>query len=368
MAPDPSGSADSPASATSPTSPGFDAGVTLADRMRGHAGSHSHLYAVLMRQLASDWESGGPVREICSGWEDAPRGCVVQLRLLAGLFRIVLSDRAPQLVGFYPCLGGREPATDAWPAVRGVLRTHVEELHEALQIAPQTNEVGRSAALLVAVFDAVRRSGLSKVRLLEPGASAGLNLLVDRFRFADRGWSFGPRDSPVVIVDSVVGHVEPVPFEVVERRGCDLFPVDPLSPQGRLRLRSFVWPFHVERHERLSAALQVAAREPVQVDAAPAGEWLDRQLAAGVPDDVLTVVWQSITEQYWSAAETTRVRAVVSAAVRGGRVAHVSMEYPERAGEASAELVVSGPGTSATRRLGRVADHGIPVTLAAGQR
>ena len=359
---------DPRASAALPTLLGFDAGVTMADRMRAHAGGGAHLYAELMRAMAADWESGGVVREICRGWEDAPRGSVVQLRLLAGLFRIVLTDRAPELVGFYSCLGGQEPAADAWPAVRDVLRAHVEELHEALEIAPQTNEVGRSAALLVAVFDAVRRSGLSKVRLLEPGASAGLNLLVDRFRFVDRGWSFGPRDSPVVIVDSVIGHVEPVRFEVVERRGCDLFPVDPLSPQGRLRLRSFVWPFHVERHERLSGALRVAAREPVHVDAAPAGEWLDGQLTAGVPDDVLTVVWQSITQQYWPAAETARVRTAVSEAGRGGRVVHASMEYPQRAGEAAAELVVSGPGSFSTRRLGIVADHGIPVTLEAGHR
>ena len=57
-------------------------------------------------------------------------------------------------------------------------------------------------------------------------------------------------------------------FEIVSRRGCDLYPVDAASEEGALRLRSFVWPFQVGRHERLSGALAVARRESVVVDAA----------------------------------------------------------------------------------------------------
>lgn len=108
---------------------------------------------------------------------------MVQLRLLAGVFRIVLRRQAPELALYYESLGGTAGPEGVWPVMRAVMGSHVAELKDALTVAPQTNEVGRSVALLVGLFEVVRRSGLTKIRLLEPGVSAGLNLLVDRFRF-----------------------------------------------------------------------------------------------------------------------------------------------------------------------------------------
>ena len=83
---------------------------TLADRFRAHAGDAQHLYGYAMRAMADDWEAGGPVRQVCAGYEDAPTGSAIQLRLLAGVFRLVLTGAAPQLVPYYPCLGGEQPA------------------------------------------------------------------------------------------------------------------------------------------------------------------------------------------------------------------------------------------------------------------
>lgn len=341
-----------------------DDGATLADRMRQHAGDSDHLYGHLTRSMADDWEAGGPVRRICRGWEDAPPDSVVQLRLLAGLFRIVLTDRAPQLAAYYPCLGGTAPPAQAWRQVRPVLADHAAELHQALTVAPQTNETGRAAALLVGLFDVVRRSGLRRVRLLEPGASAGLNLLVDEFRFVNPGWSFGPESSPLRLVDTVHGHVEPERFEIVERRGCDLSPVDPSTPDGRLRLRSFVWPFHLARHERLTHALAIAERRPPPVEAAPAGQWLEERLAEPTAEPVLTVVWQSITQQYWPVEESARVDDAIGTAARRMPLARVRMEYDGRdTAELSVAVSTDAGGLVAARRLGDVGDHGTPVSL-----
>ncbi len=346
----------------------FDDGATLAERMRAHAGDSGHLYGELMRAMADDWDAGGPVRDICRGWETAPARTVVQLRLLAGLFRIVLTERAPDLVPYYPCLGGTAPPDQAWPAVREVLGRHVDELHTALDVAPQTNEVGRSTALLVGVFEAVRRSGLTKVRLLEPGASAGLNLLVDRFRFEGEGWAFGPVDSPLVMRDCFAGTVEPSAFTVVERRGCDLAPVDPNRAEGALRLRSFVWPFHLERHDRLVHALALARHNPATVDRAGASAWLASQLARQPDEDVLTIVWHSITQMYWPGEESAAVDATLAAAMRRMPLGRVAMEYA--AGAAAARPLVSLGGLAPDGSpdpdpvtLGSVGDHGVPLTV-----
>jgi hypothetical protein len=344
----------------------FDGGPTLADRMRRHAQDRTHLYGELMRAMADDWEAGGPVRDICRGWEEAPTGAVVQLRLLAGLFRIVLTGRAPELEPYYPCLGGEAPPAEAWAHVRPVLAAHERELHEALDIAPQTNEIGRSTALVVGVFEAVRRSGRNRIRLLEPGASAGLNLLVDHVRFEGDGWTSGPADAELVMADCFEGTVRPEPFEIVSRRGCDLEPVDATSEDGALRLRSFVWPFMLERHERLGHALDIARAHPPIVDRAPAAAWLTEQLSDEPADDVLTVVWQSITRQYWPDDEVRAVDGAVRAAAGRMPLAWIAMEYPD--GGPMAEVSLTGLGSEGWPseedvRLGHVGDHGVPMVV-----
>src|SRR5687768_9461602 len=45
-------------------------------------------------------------------------------------------------------------------------RRHIDELHAALAVAPQTNEVGRSVALLAGLFDLVGASGVRRIRLM----------------------------------------------------------------------------------------------------------------------------------------------------------------------------------------------------------
>ena len=79
------------------------------------------LYAVLVRGIARDWETGGPVRDVLAGWEEAPSEAVVDLRLLGGLFRIVLRGRAPALAPFYRSLGGRAGPEGAWDVAREVV-------------------------------------------------------------------------------------------------------------------------------------------------------------------------------------------------------------------------------------------------------
>ena len=342
------------------------AGAALPDRLRAHFGHRDHLYGVLLAEMADDWDAGGVTRQLFAGWEDAESRQFPQLRLLAGLFRVVLRGDAPQLVPFYPCLGGTSDPEEAWAAVRPVLAAHVDELHAALAVAPQTNEPGRSVALLVGLSEAVRRTGLRRVRLLELGASAGLGLLVDRYHLVGRGWSAGPEGSPLVVAGCDAAGFDPEPFAVVERRGCDLEPVDASTEAGGDHLRSFVWPWMLERHARLEGALAVLASEPVAVDRASAGDWLAQRLAEPVGPDVLTVVWHSVTRMYWPQQEVDAVEAALAEARTRMPLAHVAMEIdtsgwgssPPPEGTALPTVTVDGD------VLGTCGHHGPPMTLA----
>lgn len=343
----------------------MDEKTSLSRQFRDHFGHRDHLYGVLLDELAKDLDEGGPTAEICANHMGALRGDAIQLRLLAGIFRIVLRGEAPELVPFHASLGGTAEPGDAWPVLRPVLASHVTELRRALDLAPQTNEVGRSACLAVGLFEAVRRHGLRKIRLLEPGASAGLNLNVDRYRIIGPGWNWGPTDSPLIL-DTEAPGVQPETVTVIERRGCDLSPVNVSTRDGALYLTSFVWPFDLERHDRLAAAIDVAREHPVEVDRAPASDWICEQLARPVADDVLTIIWQSITAQYWPTSELDAVTAAVAEARNRMPLAHVSMEGvpPPQTSDGYA-IDQHGPTTRVDDTfVARSHHHGPPIVLA----
>jgi hypothetical protein len=79
-------------------------------------------------------------------------------------------------------------------------------------------------------------------------------MLLDYYCFHGDNWQFGPSTSKVQLANAITGRVQPEPFTLVTRAGCDLNPVDAATAEGRLLLTSFVWPFDVDRHERLAAA------------------------------------------------------------------------------------------------------------------
>ncbi|MET0740505.1 MAG: DUF2332 domain-containing protein [Candidatus Nanopelagicales bacterium] len=315
------------------------------------------MYADLCKRSAADVLAGGPVLRVAAAHLDAlPK--LTPLRLLGGLHRVVLSGRAPELAAYYPNVGGT--ATDPngrWSAFLATCDRHRDELSKTLDHPPQTNEVGRAAVLVGGLAVALAATGRRPVRLLELGASAGLNLRADRFCVEDRG----PPDSPVHLEHVWRGNVVPaVDIDVVERRGCDLAPVDPTTPEGQLWLTSYVWPDDLARHERLRAAFAVAAAVPAVVDRASVLDWLRDITPAG---GALTVLWHSAVRLYLTTHERAewdrRVAAIGIQARAESPVAHLSLE-PADDVRAYAVRLTTWPG-GMDRTLGTAGAHGIPV-------
>lgn len=336
---------------------------TLRAQGRFCASSGSAMYGDLFELVAADVEAGGVFATILSGHRDAPSRDAVPLRLLGGLHRLVLDGRAVHLRRWYPSTGGTWNAGSAWPEIRDTATGHTDALRAALDQPPQTNEVGRSAALIGGLLH-INQFGLP-IRLFEIGSSAGLNLRADQYRYRFAGGQWGPPDSPVGIDDAWRGALPPGrDVRIVERHGYDIAPIDVGDTDGEMTVLSYVWPDQGARLARLRGAIEVARRVP-----AP----LERQTAASaaaglrLADGALTVLWHSITWQYLSADERDAVRAHVNSlaaqADTRSPFAHLAME-PARSGPGTPirfeVRARSWPGGE-PRVLGECHPHGPPV-------
>lgn len=323
----------------------------------------SPLYGDLLLHAADDLLAGGPTASVLRGHFDDRLSSVLALRLLGGAHALALSGRAPQLAAFYPSAGGtadRQPGSpQAWSALRQTFGEQGDEIRTWLDHPPQTNEVGRAAALLGGLRHIAAEQDLP-MRLIEVGASAGLNLRADKFYVPGDAGSYGNPDSPVVLAGGWQGEAPPqARIEVTERIGGDLSPVDPVTPDGRLRLTAYVWPDQADRLSRLRGAFTIAAQVPAELRAESASATVARtELVPGT----WTVLWHSIFRQYLSDSQRAEladgVAKLGAAATSAARFAYLYLEQ-SRAGGCPVTLV-TWPG-GRRRILGSAPAHGLPV-------
>ncbi|MEO1057361.1 MAG: DUF2332 domain-containing protein, partial [Actinomycetota bacterium] len=238
---------------------------------------------------------------------DAPVDDYHAQRALSGVHWRVLNGDEPPLAAHYGSVGGDNDADAAWPLVRTVLDRQPDEVVKALGHPLQTNEPARSAALIVGLLEVAATTGMP-IRLLEVGASAGLNLHLDKFRFERGDAATGPVDSPVRFVDLwPAGSPRfDTTLRITHRRGCDRDPIDLRSADEHTRLLSYVWPDEQERFALQRGATQIAATDPVVIDASDAADWVERQLDVQLPAGEATVVMHSLVWMYLD--ETTQHR------------------------------------------------------------
>lgn len=347
------------------------AAVMVEHQAQGCASLGSALYAALLRRVAEDIRANGPCADAVAGYEDAPGPQAIALRLLGGVHALVLAGRAAGLAAYYPSAGGGfdpDHPDAAWPVFRATVAEQMAWVRDWMTRPPQTNEVGRANLLIAGLLKAAQAAPLP-VRLFELGASAGLNLRADHFRYAADGFAWGPEDSPVILDEawrgappdwlarSAAAHPR---LPVVQRRGCDLAPIDPLSPGGALALRAYVWPDQIARTARLEGALRLAAQVPAEVVTAGVGDFLaDIQVRPGT----LTVVWHSIMRQYVPAAEWARVEReldrLAAASSPDAAFAYLCFE-PRRVGERHRFRLTGRFGSAPEVTLAEAAPHGLP--------
>ena len=325
----------------------------------------SPMYGALLRRTAAELGRAGPVARVLEPHADATGPAATGLRLLGAVHRLVLDNSARDLARYYPSVGGTWDLEGAWPAYVALLDERHDDVTRWMRRPPQTNEVGRAAALTGGLLRLVDAHPLP-LRLYELGASAGLNLRADRFHYVGAGGGWGPTDSPVQLDPAWTGVPTPVNgrLDIVDRVGCDTDPVDVSTAEGRLVLMSYVWPDQPARLDRLCGAFRVAAEVPAAVRQQSAAG-----LVAGLDlvDGTLTVLWHSVMWQYLDRAERTAVdegvRRLGSTATERAPFAHVFLEPRRRTPAAEHEFLVvleRWPGGDWTV-LGQAHPHGVPV-------
>jgi hypothetical protein len=321
----------------------------------------SPIYGDLLDRAAADFERGGPSAGLLAGHEDDPLGSALPLRFLGAVHRLVLSGRAPRLAEFYPSAGGvRDGGDERWSAFAATLEREADALPELVDRPVQTNEVGRAVALLGGFMLIGAETGLP-LRLLEIGASAGLNLRFDHYRYDLGETVLGDPASGVRFDQPFAERTPPadgIPA-VAERRGCDRNPLDAASADDRLTLLSYVWPDQTLRIEHLRAALEIGARVPARIDNADAGDWATGVLSESV-SGVTTVLFQSIVAQYLSEESSQKLEtAVMEAGARATPDAPFARLWMEPANELADVRLKLWPG-GAERLIARAGYHGVP--------
>src|SRR5262249_46962829 len=145
----------------------------------------------------------------------------------------------------------------AYPAFRAFVLANRDALAPLLvERGTQTNEVRRCTYLLPAFVFATTRAR-RPLAIVDVGASAGLNLLFDRYAYDYDGVAAGEVGSPVRLTTQLRGGrppLAPLPT-VADRIGLDIAPVALDDAAATRWLEACVWPEHVERFATLRAAL-----------------------------------------------------------------------------------------------------------------
>lgn len=263
----------------------------------------------LLTTLADIWPETGTLAETCAAWRGdiGPGGASLPLRIAGGLHALVLSGQSPALTAAYPGGSGGDLAG----VLRGALRDHQPFLLAWIARPPQTNEVRRSAALIPAAhLIAARFDGLP-FHTSELGASAGLNLMWDRYALDTPAGRLGPAQPALTLRPEWSGPLPP-PAEVTvaAHAGVDLTPLDMGNAGDRLRALAYLWPDQPERAALTRAAM---AALQVRVEAGDAIDWLATRLAAR-PEGRIHLIYHTIAWQYFPAPAQARGRTLIEAA------------------------------------------------------
>ncbi|MCR9156827.1 MAG: DUF2332 family protein [Rhodobacteraceae bacterium] len=283
----------------------------LARQSEACASLGSPFMGRMLPLLAEIWPTRSALDAAVLGFEGdiGPSGHSLPLRLASGLHALVLTGHDADLIAAYPPNTVSDEVLRT--AVKAALSRHEAFLIQWITSPPQTNEVRRSAVLIAGAHALVKRTGARQVHLSELGASAGLNLMFDRYALHAGDARLGPDDAALTLEPDWAGPA-PInaPFTVTERRGVDLNPLNPHNPDHTLRLRAYLWADQAHRVALTDAAIRV---NDAHVDQSDAVDWLEGRLT-DAPHGRMHLIYHTVAWQYFPAERQATGTTLIEAA------------------------------------------------------
>lgn len=260
------------------------------------------------------------------------RGVVDDAEVVEWLDDLPEPKRQPNLV-FAAARWHGVPAPGPYAALRAALLADDASggaiRRTVMDRATQTNEVGRLATLVPALAGIAAAEGDRPLALLEVGASAGLCLYPDRWRYewtrpdgvVGGGSGAGP-------LRCLVGGPAPLPVDpprVAWRGGLDLNPLDVTDEDAMRWLSTLVWPEHHDRRRHLQEAIEVTRADPPEL---VRGNLLDHvpELVEAAAEHGPVVVFHSAVVAYLLEDERVRFHELMTGLVAAGACHWVSNE------------------------------------------
>jgi hypothetical protein len=273
---------------------------------RNDAPVTARVLTAMQALLHSDTATGRRMAE----WPGNVLEDAMPLRLAGGFHHLHLTGDDDRLGPIYSGEVTDQAKIDA--IILAVTSDHDARLFGWFDGPPQTNEAGRSAAIMGGLLWLSQQLG-PRFALYELGVSAGVNTMMDRFAFNLGEVRVGPQDSPVLIKPEWRGPPPPEgKVEIVSIEGCDRAPIDLTDEAQALRLKSYVWAENTARLNRLDAAIGLAKQQRPKLTKADAADWVEELLQNPEESGVTRVLCHSIVWQYLPPEGRARIEAVMA--------------------------------------------------------
>ncbi len=273
------------------------------------------------------------------------------------------------LAELYPSRENPQGEVDSpllYPLFRAFCLEHIHDLRHLLQTRRvQTNEVRRSTCLMPSFALVADRIGDKSLAMIELGASAGLNMLWDRFGYTYRHGSSdvraGNSASPVQLFSELRGEKRPpIPDHMPahgSNTGIDTYPVDLNNDDAVRWLRALIWPEHHDREAHLTQAVELArqrlpfVRRGGALDLLP--EVIDTLSEGAVP-----LIYHSFTVYQFTQAMRDQLNDTLSEMARYRDIYRVSLEWERQHEGAMMRLMTYHRGEMQAQTLARCEPHG----------
>jgi len=278
---------------------------------------YSPIYERISSAVAHDTEVLELVRS-------SPPAAHMPPALLGAVHYLLLSGLEHPLAEVYSGRSNDDPGS----LFVDLCRSRADEVAEILAFRRvQTNDCGRSA-LIGPSLTWLAAQISAPLALVDVGASAGLNLICDRYRmdYGSHG-ATGPTQSTVRIDCRVTGGDPPIAERLPEfatRVGIDRSPIDVADADDARWLLACVWP-DTGRMERTAASIRLAQEDPPEVLPGDANEVLP-QLLAGLPAGTAAIVMTTSAFAYLTLDERRSFVANLELASEERSVAWLSAE------------------------------------------